>query len=123
MSESLPQPDRTVKGSVFGEARALLDLILDVRFKRFITPRLIRVLYSLSLIAAVLSALAWMVSGFSTSFLYGLFTLFTGPVAFLLYVLTARVLMELVLVIFSIAEHIERLPSKPDEDAARPGAK
>ena len=122
MSASLPKPGGTSKGSIFAEVRALLDLLLDVSFKRFVTPRLIRVLYSLSLIAAVLSALAWMVSGFSTSLLYGLFTLVTGPVAFLLYVLTARVMMELVLAIFSIAEHIQRLPSKTDDTPATPKA-
>jgi hypothetical protein len=114
MSEPLPEPERTSSGSVFGEVRALFDLVLDLSFKRFITPRLIRTLYALSLIAAVLSALAWMVSGFSTSLLYGLFTLVTGPVAFLLYVLTARMLMELVLAIFSIAEHVKRLPAAKD---------
>lgn len=122
MSAPLPKPGGTPKGSIFAEVRALLDLLLDVSFKRFVTPRLIRVLYSLSLIAAVLSALAWMVSGFSSSLLYGLFTLVTGPVAFLLYVLTARVMMELVLAIFSIAEHIQRLPSKTDDTPATPKA-
>lgn len=119
MSHPLPESDSRTKTSVFGEVRALLDLLLDVSFKRFITPRLIRTLYALTLIAAVLSALAWMVSGFSTSITYGLFTLITGPVAFLIYVLTARVLMELVLAIFSIAEHIQKLPTGSD-DSQRP---
>jgi len=101
----------SLAGSVWSEARALFALLFDFSFKRFLTPRLVRVLYSLSLLAAVLSALAWMASGFTEGVMRGLFTLITGPVAFLLYVLTARVLMEVVLAIFRIAEHIEKLPS------------
>ena len=58
----------------------------------------------------MLSALAWMGSGFREGVMKGLFTLVTGPVAFLIYVLTARVLMEVVLAIFRIAERIEDLP-------------
>jgi hypothetical protein len=102
-------------GSVWSEARAVFTLLFDFSFQRFLTPRLVRVLYSLSLLAAVLSSLAWMGSGFREGFMTGLFTLITGPVAFFIYVLTARVMMELVLAIFRIAEHIEKLPtSRPN---------
>lgn len=101
----------SLAGAVWSEGRALFALLFDFSFKHFLTPRLVRVLYSLSLLAAVLSALAWMVGGFRDGVMHGLFTLVTGPVAFLLYVLTARVLMEIVLAIFRIAEHIEKLPA------------
>lgn len=105
-------------GAIWGETRALFAMLFDFSFKRFLTPRLVRILYSLSLLAAVLSALAWMASGFRDGIMHGLFTLVTGPFAFLLYVLTARVAMELVLAIFRIAEHIEKLPtSRSDKDA------
>jgi hypothetical protein len=68
---------------------------------------------------AVLSALAWMASGFSDGIMHGLFTLVTGPIAFLLSVLTARVAMELVLAIFRIAEHIEKLPTSHSDPESR----
>ncbi len=100
-------------GSIWGEARALFALLFDFSFKHFLTPRLVRVLYSLSLLAAVLSALAWMGSGFREGVMMGLFTLVTGPVAFFIYVLAARVLMEVVLAIFRIAERLENLPPPP----------
>jgi len=104
-------------GAIWNEAGALLAMLFDFSFKRFLTPRLVRVLYSLSLLAALLSALAWVASGFTEGIMQGLFTLVTGPIAFLLYVLTARVLMEVVLAIFRIAEHIEKLPtSRTDSD-------
>ena len=100
-------------GAIWGETRALLAMLFDFSFKRFLTPRLVRILYSLSLLAAVLSALAWMASGFSDGIMH-------GPIAFLLYVLTARVAMELVLAIFRIAEHIEKLPTSHSDPESRP---
>lgn len=108
-----PPSRQGLSGVIWGETRALFTLLFDFSFKRFLTPRLVRVLYSLSLLAAVLSALAWMGSGFREGVMKGLFTLVTGPVAFFIYVLTARVLMEVVLAIFRIAERLENLPQQP----------
>ena len=105
---------------LWSETRAILDLVLDFSFKRYVTPRLVRVLYALSLLAALLSALAWMGSGFRDGILHGLFTLLTGPVAFMLYVLCARVVMELILTVFRIAEQLEKLPSTREVGRAEP---
>lgn len=108
MAEEPSSKPRVPVSLVWSELRALLDLVLDFSFKRFITPRLIRLLYALSLLAALLAAISWMVNGFNTGWYYGLFTVVTGPIAFVLYVLAARVVMELVLAIFQIAEHTQR---------------
>lgn len=107
-------------GAIWRETRALIAMLFDFSFKRFLTPRLVRILYSLSLLAAILSALAWMASGFRDGIFQGLFTLVTGPIAFIIYVLTARVAMELVLAIFRIAENIEKLPSSRPDQEPRP---
>jgi hypothetical protein len=102
-----PVPPNGARNS-WSVLRALFDLVFDFSFREFVTPRLIRVLYALSLIGALLSALAWMFSGFSVGLLSGLFTLVTGPVAFVLYVLAARVVVELILAVFLIAERARR---------------
>jgi len=78
--------------------------VLDFSFQHFVTPRLIRLLYALSLIAAGMATLTWMFSG--NGLLNGIFTFVTGPVAFIIYVLCARVVMELILAIFQIAEKL-----------------
>lgn len=108
MADSPPSKPLVPVSAVWSELRALLDLVLDFSFRRFVTPRLIRVLYVLSLLAAVLAAIAWMIGGFGISWTYGLFTVVTGPVAFVLYVLVARVAMEVLLAIFQIAEYAQR---------------
>lgn len=89
--------------------RALMDLLLDFSFKRFVTPHLIRLLYALSLGAALLASLTWMFSGGEGSMLYGLFKFITGPLAFLLYMITARVMMEVVMAIIEIAEKVRKM--------------
>ncbi|MGV3659802.1 MAG: DUF4282 domain-containing protein [Prosthecobacter sp.] len=87
--------------SLWQQIRAVLDLVLDLSFKRFVTPRLVRMLYVLSLLAAVFYAVSWMMSGF--------WGLITAPVAFLLYLIVARVAVELILAIFRIAEKLAPL--------------
>lgn len=89
--------------------RAILDLVLDLSFKRLVTPKLIRVLYFLSLIVAIFYTWKWLWSSF------GGFV--TAPLAFLAYAIVARVTVELILVIFRIAEKIAPLDENaPQED-------
>ena len=94
--------------ATWSELRGLMAVVLDLSFKQVVTPRIVRVFYTLSLLAALLSALAWMLSGFREGFLMGIFTLVTGPLAFLFYVLCARVAVELILAVFRIADQLER---------------
>lgn len=105
--------------SLWQQVRAVLDLVLDLSFKRFVTPQLVRMLYVLSLLAAVFYAGSWMLSGF--------WGLITAPVAFLLYLIVARVAVELILAIFRIAEKIaplndESLTSTPRNRSQPPQA-
>lgn len=87
--------------SLWRQIRAVLDLVLDLSFKRFVTPHLVRMLYVLSLLGAVLHAGSMMMSGF--------WGLIAAPVAFLLYLIVARVTVELILAIFRIAEKLAPL--------------
>ncbi|HRH97658.1 MAG TPA: DUF4282 domain-containing protein [Prosthecobacter sp.] len=110
-------PSRSVLSSLWQQIRAVLDLVLDLSFKRFVTPRLVRMLYVLSLMAASFYALSYMFSGFQNGTFTGLFQMVTAPLAFLLYLIVARVTVELILAIFRIADHIAPMA---DEPGARP---
>jgi Domain of unknown function (DUF4282) len=102
-------PSSSVLTSLWQQIRAVLDLVLDLSFKRFVTPQLVRMLYVLSLLAAFLYALKWMFSGF--------WGFIMAPVALLFYLIVARVTVELILAIFRIAERLapmdNDLESKP----------
>jgi hypothetical protein len=93
---------------LWSEMKAVMDLVLDFSFQHFVTPRLIRVLYALSLLGAIFATVTWMFSGFGNGggIFNGIFTFVTGPVAFLIYILCARVVMEVILAIFQIAEKL-----------------
>lgn len=96
----------SVLSSLWQQVRAVLDLVLDLSFKRFVTPRLVRMLYVLSLLAAVFYAGSYMFSGFKNGTFAGIFQMVTAPLAFLLYLIVARVTVELILAIFRIADHL-----------------
>jgi|APTNR8051073442_1049403.scaffolds.fasta_scaffold01882_2 hypothetical protein len=103
-----PTPPPSLFSSLWSEFRAVCSLFFDFSFKKFVTPRIVRTLYSLNLFAAFLGSLAWMGSGFRESFLWGIVTVCTGPIALVIYVLLARVTLELIIAIFRIAENLEK---------------
>ena len=98
----------SVLSSLWQQIRAVLDLVLDLSFKRLVTPRLVRTLYVLNLLGAVLYGLQLLFSGF--------WGLVTAPVAFLLYLIVSRVMVELILTFFRIADKLAPLT---DESAAK----
>jgi len=109
MPDSPPGSQPSLLNSAWTMVRAVADLVMDFSFKTFVTPKLVRIIYALSLLAALLWALTWMFGGFKVSITFGLFTLVTGPLAFFFYALCARVMMELVLAIFSIEAEVRKL--------------
>ena len=105
-------PSSSVLSSLWQQVRAVLDLVLDLSFKRFVTPHLLRMLYVLSLLAALFYAVSWMFTGF--------WGFVMAPVALLFYLIVARVTVELILAIFRIAEHLAPMA---DEPLVRPASK
>lgn len=114
MPEDKSGTDSSLVTTAWSLIRAFFDLVLDFTFKRFVTPRLIRIIYSLSLLAALLAALGWMF-GDVVGVMNRLFRVVTGPLAFFVYLLIARVATELVLAVFKIAENVEKLHDRPDK--------
>ncbi|MFN7562098.1 MAG: DUF4282 domain-containing protein [Prosthecobacter sp.] len=101
---STSNPSDSPVARLWSFIRAILDLVLDLSFKRLVTPKLIRVVYALSLVGAVIYTWNW---------INGFLSFVTAPLAFLAYAIVARVVVELILVIFRIAEKIAPL----DENA------
>ena len=112
-----PAPERTVLALVWRELGGLTRVLTDLSFKEFVTPRIIRTVYLISLIGAGLAAVTWMFSGFADGITQGFLHFVTGPVAFFVYLLTARVGLEVMLAIFRIAENTEKLREKSDRRA------
>lgn len=105
-------PSSSALSSLWQQIRAVLDLVLDLSFKRFVTPHLVRMLYVLSLLAALMYAISWL--------FYSWWGIIVAPAAFLLYLIVARVTVELILAVFRIAEHLAPMAN---DTVAKPAPK
>jgi len=84
--------------------------LFDLSFKSLITPKIIKVLYLLSMIVIGLIALSFIVSAFATSAALGVVVLLIGaPLVSLLYLIATRVYLELVIALFRIMENTTEL--------------
>jgi hypothetical protein len=86
-----------------------LALLLDFRFTRFITVRIIQVLYLVGIVIIALYTLAGVIGVFQAGAVKGILALILSPLVFLISVLILRVYLELIAVIFRIAENTSRL--------------
>ena len=85
--------------------RSFVASLFDTSFSSFVTTRVIKVLYILSMILIGLGALAFIGAAFANSAAFGVITLLViAPLVSLLYLTYVRVLLELVIAIFRITE-------------------
>lgn len=87
-----------------------LRALFDFSFKQFISPRIIKFLYGLSMILAGLTALSLTIIGFKASMWVGIFILLVwAPLLFLVTVILNRVVLELIFVIYRMADSLENI--------------
>jgi len=83
--------------------------LFDLSFTEFVTTRIIKVLFVLAIVISGVFAIGILISGMSRGVGPGLLALIAAPVAFLLYVLGARIWLEVIIVLFRIAENTGKL--------------
>lgn len=82
--------------------------LLDFSFSRFITTKIVSVLYFLAIAVAALIALVAIVTGFRSGVLPGIVSIIFSPLVFLIYVILSRVALETLVVAFKTAENTYR---------------
>lgn len=87
--------------------------LFDFSFSEFITTRLIRVIYVLGLIMIGIGALIIIAGGFDGGFLSGLMSIVLAGLVSLLGAMYLRVMMELMIVVFRIAENVAKIADRP----------
>lgn len=90
---------------VGNSGKSFLSMLFDLSFDDFVTVRIIRVIYVISIIAAAIVGLFWFVTFASNGAGGAILALILVPIAFLLYVIIARVWLEAFMAIFKIAEN------------------
>jgi len=95
----------------------VLEALFDLSFSTFITAKIVKVLFVLSVVLAAISALFLLAGGFRGGFGTAVLALIAAPLLFVFYVIMARVACELIMVVFNIAENTSRLVEQGEERA------
>jgi len=97
------------------DSRSFLSALFDFGFTSFVTPKVIKVLYTLIVIGTVASALVFTIVAFKASTAFGLLTLVLGDPLFILIVLAFyRIILEFFVVTFRVADDIRALRERGD---------
>jgi hypothetical protein len=89
-----------------GQEGGFLRQLFDFSFTRFITTRIVRVLFVLGLFFGFVGTVGAIVGGFYDSVTVGVVTLVLSPLWLLLYAIVIRVLLEMAIIIFRMAENV-----------------
>jgi len=95
-----------------GNQGGFFSALFDFSFTEFIIPKVIKYVYLLAILLAVGSALVFIVTGFAKGILYGLVCLVLSPLVLLLYIIVARIYMEMIVVLFKVEENTAKMARK-----------
>jgi hypothetical protein len=105
---------RPAPGEAAG-AKGFLSALFDWGFTSFVTPKVIKALYVLIFIGAVITALMFTIMTFRVSAAFGLLTLVIGDPLFILIVMAIyRIILEFFAVMFRVAEDVRALRERGD---------
>lgn len=92
---------------------SFIRAIFDFSFSSFIIARLIKLLYGIALVVSALISLSLIVIGFADSAGAGIFMLIiVAPLAFIILTIYSRVILELIIVAFRIAENTSEIAAQ-----------
>ena len=91
--------------------KGFLGALFDLSFQDLITPKIIKLLYVLGICLSGLGAAVILVTGLFQGGT-GLAALVIAPIAFLVWVISLRVWLELVMVAFKISDNVEIMAKK-----------
>lgn len=89
--------------------RGFIESLFDFSFSNFITTKIVRLLYIVGVIVAGIYAIFFIATGFNMGAWVGIFFLLLSPIIFLVFVALARIYLEVIIVIFRIAEHTKKI--------------
>jgi hypothetical protein len=92
------------------DTKGFLASLFDFGFTSFVTTKIIKSLYALIVILLTLGMLGFVVFAFSVKTLFGLFVLIiVAPIFFFVYLAIWRIFLEILVVIFRIAEDLRAI--------------
>lgn len=108
-------------GETGASGGGFLSDLFDIRFRRFVTTRIVTALYVLGIALLGLMVVAQIAGAFSADPGFGVVMLLViGPLIFLVGVLYLRVLLEVLVVLFRIGEDTSRVRELLERGATPP---
>lgn len=92
--------------------RGFWSRFFDFSFEEFITPSLVKVLFIIAMVVIGLGVLAGIIAGFVSSGVYGIFVLIAALIAGFIYLLLARVSLEMIVIFFRIRDNTEEIANR-----------
>jgi uncharacterized membrane protein len=86
------------------EYKGFFATLLDLSFTRFVSIELIKIIYVVALALVFVAGISVVVYAFTFGLLEGIGALILAPIIIILYILLIRVILEIVIVVFRIAE-------------------
>jgi hypothetical protein len=97
------------------ESKGFFGSLFDFSFRSLVTTKIIKVLYVLILVLAVVSALVYTIIAFKVSPGFGFLTLVIGDPLFIIIVMAFwRLVLEAFIVVFRISEDIRAMRERGD---------
>lgn len=94
------------------DRNGFIGSLFDFSFSNFITTRIIAVLYGIGLLVAVIYTIFVVAWGFTLDTWLGILLLLLSPVVFIIFAILARVYMEIIIVVFRIAEYVRDIANE-----------
>jgi len=111
--KSISIDTKAIKNQLFDKKTGFFGALFDFSSTDFVTSKIIKFLYGLSIFLIGLTTLVFVVISFGASPIIGVLTLLiVGPLVFILGVIYTRVLLEIIIVIFRIAENTAIMAKK-----------
>ena len=92
-----------IEGQALARENGLIENLMDFSFQRLVTPRMLKLLYSVHLLIGLVAAVWFVFSGFQTSTSNGLLALILSVPAMLLWIVYCRIVVELLAAVFRAA--------------------
>jgi hypothetical protein len=92
--------------------RGFWSRFFDFSFEEFITPSLVKALFIIAMVVIGLGVLAGIIMGFVSSGVYGIFVLIAALIGGFIYLLLARVFLEMIVIFFRIRDNTEEIANK-----------
>jgi hypothetical protein len=89
-----------VEHQAIPQENGLIENLMDFSFQRYLTPRILKVLYSVHLLIGLIAAVWVVFAGFQSSTPNGLLALILSFVGLLLWIVYCRIVVELLAGIF-----------------------